>query len=321
MTNSERPLVFVGSSAESLDVAYAVQENLEFSAEVTVWSQGLFVLTRTALQSLHNLIETFDFAVFVFAPDDVARIRNQESPVVRDNVVFELGMFLGKLGPDRSFIVTPRASADLHLPSDLLGVTPATYDAHRRDKNLVAALGPACTRMRRAMDEIGLRATNQSVQEAVAPVAAGLGSELRGEIARMLRDQEARIARIVSDFESRLTKVTARGASYQPKSLNNMLRDLSPEAVALLFALRRVHLTSEQYQRLHRSRLGPAIEELRDASFLVPLQGVDEQLPVYWFPTSTIQNVLFAHIDAAPTPDPIVIKQVNKLLSAVGYKG
>jgi predicted nucleotide-binding protein len=47
-----KPALFVGSSSESLDVAYAAQKNLEDVAEVVVWKQGIFELTKSYLESL-----------------------------------------------------------------------------------------------------------------------------------------------------------------------------------------------------------------------------------------------------------------------------
>lgn len=148
---AKRPSVFVGSSVEGLEVAYAVQENLDHDAEVTVWSQGIFEPSRTTLETLEKQLSRFDFAIFVFSPDDLLQIRGKEFSAVRDNVIFELGLATGKLGRDRSYILMPRTAAEIRLPTDLLGITPFTFNPSRSDKNIVAALGPACSQLNRLM--------------------------------------------------------------------------------------------------------------------------------------------------------------------------
>ena len=150
-----RPRVFVGSSTESLDLAYAIQENLQRDAEVTVWPQGIFEPSQTALRSLIQVLDKSDFGVFVFTPDDRLRLRKRTQSAVRDNVVFELGLFIGKLGSERSFMVVPEGFTDLRIPTDLTGVTPGNYDPSRGDKNLQAALGPFCNHVRRALKRRG----------------------------------------------------------------------------------------------------------------------------------------------------------------------
>jgi predicted nucleotide-binding protein len=150
---ARRPKIFVGSSVESLDVAYAIQENLERDAEITVWPQGVFDLSRTTVQSLTRTLVASDFGIFVFAPNDTLRLRKKTYAAVRDNVLFELGMFVGRLGVERTFIVVPRNSDDLRIPTDLIGVTPGDYDAQRDVENLTAALGPVCNKIRRAIKE------------------------------------------------------------------------------------------------------------------------------------------------------------------------
>ncbi len=145
-----KPRLFIASSVEGLEAAYAAQENLEYDFDVTVWPQGVFHLSKSALNSLTAVADSVDAAAFVFSADDVAVIGGNAQPAVRDNVLFELGLFIGKLGSDKCFVLKPRSFSDLHLPSDLFGVTPAPFDAERSDGNLTAALGPACNKIRRA---------------------------------------------------------------------------------------------------------------------------------------------------------------------------
>jgi len=162
-----RPPLFIGSSVEGLEVAYALQENLEFDCEPTVWPQGVFQPSSAALIDLYAWSRKVEFAVFVFTPDDVVRIRGRTLQTVRDNVVFELGLFIGALGPRRCFFVMPHG-AELHLPSDLIGVEPLRYVADRRDQNLRAALGPACNRVRQAL-RLEPAAVPSAASEATAP--------------------------------------------------------------------------------------------------------------------------------------------------------
>lgn len=98
---------------------------------------------------------TTDFAVFVFQPDDLTESRGKQEHVVRDNVLFELGLFIGAIGVKRCFIVKPRGE-ELKLPSDLLGITLAEYDSQRTDHNVDAALVPACHKMDTAMKQQGV---------------------------------------------------------------------------------------------------------------------------------------------------------------------
>jgi tetratricopeptide (TPR) repeat protein len=161
--------VFVGSSVEALHIAWAIQKNLCHSAEVTVWNQGIFQLSRSSLQSLVSALETFDFGIFVFSPDDMLTMRGEEHRAVRDNVIFELGLFIGELGQSRCFILIPDGVEELRLPTDLLGVTPGTYEAARSDNRWEAGTGSACFDIRRELQLQGRRITHVENAEGTAP--------------------------------------------------------------------------------------------------------------------------------------------------------
>jgi predicted nucleotide-binding protein len=146
-----KPRMFVGSSVEGLRVANEIQNLLQYDADVEVWNQGtIFGLGSATLEALEVAVLTYDCAVFVFTPDDELHSRGQIKPVARDNVVFELGLFVGKLTRRRAFIVQP-TNRSVALPSDLAGITTALYDPDR--SNLAAALGPACQRIRGAISQ------------------------------------------------------------------------------------------------------------------------------------------------------------------------
>jgi len=150
-----KPKVFVASSVEGLDVAYPMQVNLQHDADITVWSQGVFSLSLTPLDSITEALNSSDFGIFVFSPDDETKMRGTVSDTVRDNVLFELGLFIGKLGKRRCFIIMPD-NVELHIPTDLVGVTPAKYSGARDKSEIAAALGPACHEIRQAMKLQGL---------------------------------------------------------------------------------------------------------------------------------------------------------------------
>lgn len=149
-----KPKVFIASSSESLAVTRAISTNFEHDYEVTPWNSGNFTLSSTTINDLITRSATTDFAVFVFQPDDLIESRGKHEHVVRDNVLFELGLFIGAIGIKRCFIVKPRG-VELKLPSDLLGITSAEYDANRSDANVDAALVPACHSMDKAMKTQG----------------------------------------------------------------------------------------------------------------------------------------------------------------------
>lgn len=145
-----RPQVFIGSSSEALPIAEALQLGLDEVAESTVWNQSSFPPSRTAIESLVDLSGKVDSAVLVLTPDDLTLKRGYAKPSPRDNMLFEAGLFTGALGRSRTFLVYCR-DAEIELPSDLAGVTSLTY-AKRLDGNLHAALGPVCTRIKRALE-------------------------------------------------------------------------------------------------------------------------------------------------------------------------
>jgi len=121
------PVVFIGSSSEALgEAAYLHRSLQQREAVAHLWTKGVFQLSQTTIEDLVSIAKESDFAVLFLTPDDITTSRGRRKASPRDNVVFELGLFVGAIGRQRTYVAVPEGK-ELKLPSDLLGVTHATY--------------------------------------------------------------------------------------------------------------------------------------------------------------------------------------------------
>jgi predicted nucleotide-binding protein len=77
------------------------------------------------LEGLEKVIRNSDFGIYVLTPDDKLVIRHRQKITARGNVIFELGIGIGRHRRERSFIVHD----DVYTISDLSGITTIPYAA------------------------------------------------------------------------------------------------------------------------------------------------------------------------------------------------
>lgn len=136
--------LFIGSSGKNLKVAYKIKEILDSACsewlDAEVWATSkVFQLGKGTMESLVKASYEFDYGLFVAAKDDLVVKKWIPRIAVRDNVIFEAGLFIGSMGLNRAFIVS-----SVKLPSDLNGVTTIRFknasSLHDDIQPLIAAL-------------------------------------------------------------------------------------------------------------------------------------------------------------------------------------
>lgn len=138
-----RPSVFIGSSStpQASAIAWAAEAHLRTATTVYRWQSDEPHPNRSVLDFLVEATEQYDFAVMVFASDDETTRGSATFAVTRDNVVFELGLFMGSLGLGRAFILTEEEGGSLRLPTDIAGVYTYRY---QRGGDVLQALSNPC---------------------------------------------------------------------------------------------------------------------------------------------------------------------------------
>ena len=151
-TMNPRPVLFVGCSTEALSLGRAIQSALDYDPVIIkMWTDGIFDAASFPVESLERELQSVDFAVLVLSPDDTVISRAASSDAPRDNLIFELGFFMGALGHSRTFLLCPRG-IDIKIPTDLMGISPLTYQPELQPATAVAA---ACNELRELIRDSG----------------------------------------------------------------------------------------------------------------------------------------------------------------------
>ena len=161
----------------------------------------MFGLSSGTLETLVASLDRFDFAVLVVDRADTTVSRGKDKNVPRDNVVFELGLFMGGLGREQTFMVFNQTQP-LDLPSDLAGVTAGTYQP-QSSGNLNAALGAVSTKIKQQIQRLGLREARRSKDMATAAESVRMTiAQLERLIKLLAESRKVELSIIASRFSS-----------------------------------------------------------------------------------------------------------------------
>lgn len=122
--------LFIGSSTEELGLAQAAKSILERDFDVTIWNEkvwdtSVFKINQNFLSDLLKASLQFDFGILLGTNDDKVIFRGKEVMQPRDNVLFELGLFTGRLGTSKCAFLIDK---EVKLLSDFNGLSLAYFD-------------------------------------------------------------------------------------------------------------------------------------------------------------------------------------------------
>lgn len=126
-----RSKLFIGSSKEELSLARLAKSLLDKDFDVTIWDEkiwdaSIFKLNQNFLSDLLKATLLYDFGILIGTSDDEVVFRDNVRLQPRDNILFELGLFMGRMGTSKcAFLV----ENDIKLLSDFQGITLAKFDA------------------------------------------------------------------------------------------------------------------------------------------------------------------------------------------------
>lgn len=203
--------MFIGSSSEGLDIARHLQSDLSGTGRCSVvrWDQGIFEASSYTIPQLEQAAQDVDFAVLIATADDIVQSRGIERAAARDNIYFELGLFIGALGLDRTYVMA--ASPNLQLPSDLQGLTWLPY-RQQEDDNIRAAVNDATLGIMARVRKLGPRGRSSP---AIAPGGiVGHRQALAAEITQICLDAEAQGWTVKSNTSTVLRLRSPKGRTF-----------------------------------------------------------------------------------------------------------
>jgi predicted nucleotide-binding protein len=135
MISDFKPHIFIGSSNESKHIAEQIEEDLSDIAHCKIWYKQ-FNLGNSAYEDLVSKLSLYDYGILVASSDDTSTSRGIVKPAPRDNILFEFGLFAGRFGRQRSFLM---AESGVRIPSDLNGITLPFFKSAKSKKHWFSA--------------------------------------------------------------------------------------------------------------------------------------------------------------------------------------
>jgi len=131
-----KPRIFIGSSTEGLQIAQIIKKRLNHNFDCVIWNDGeVFGENSSYLDSILKAASMFDFGILLATKDDKLDKRSKSFDVPRDNIIFEFGLFIGRLGKNRAFVINEK---DVELPSDLLGNQISSFERENDPQNSIS---------------------------------------------------------------------------------------------------------------------------------------------------------------------------------------
>ena len=118
------------------------------------WTGGVFSPSQFPIDDLAKQLAACDFAALVLGPDDQVLSRGITSNAPRDNVLFELGLFMGAIEHARTLLIIP-SDTEVKIPTDILGLNPLKFVS--RTGSLADNVAPVCSDIEALIQRMGPR--------------------------------------------------------------------------------------------------------------------------------------------------------------------
>lgn len=153
------PNVFIMSSGKAGHMPGALAQALGAGGRIdaSTWqTDGIFRAGESFIDTLRRTTVQYDFGISILTPDDESSVRTKDVLEPRDNVMFELGLFLGSRGSRRALpLVVEVDGAKPSLPTDIAGMKYPTLRIGKDElKRTKAELLPIIAKI---ADDLALR--------------------------------------------------------------------------------------------------------------------------------------------------------------------
>lgn len=221
--------LFIGSSTEELKLAEAAKAILDKDFDVTIWNEkvwdtSVFKINQNFLSDLLKASLQFDYGILLGTNDDKVIFKGKEVLQPRDNVLFELGLFTGRLGTSKCAFLIEK---EIKLLSDFNGLSLARFDKADTSTFTAAVNGVKDLFLSSSDDEINFfpSATLASVyfENLISPICRYI-IENNGFVSRDIHYKKCKINVIVPDrinddvnlqFEKLKSSITTENVSFK----------------------------------------------------------------------------------------------------------